>query len=460
MQFQLFWVLVFLRFVIAKNDSVVYPPSTDPFYSTPDDFDKYKIGDVMRIRETPHDLRSIYLKANIKNSWQVLIKTHDNSGKNATWVVSTIVEPYNANPERLVSYQIAMDSSSPDCAPSYAIQYGASMANVVSQVEFLLIQMLLEEGYYVSIPDYEGPSAAFGVGHVAAYSTLDSIRGVLKTGKTTGIKKDAKVAMWGYSGGSLPTSWSAKFAPSYAPDIKDQLVGAAFGGLLSNLTSTAEHLDGNLFAGFVGAAIGGLSRVYPEIDKAIDDQIRPEFRGRFEQSYKQCVVGVLFDYAEEHLFSGTPDQRWAKDGWDILHRSPIKEILKENELAPNTSEPVPDIPCFLYHGTMDEIVPYENAKQTYETWCKAGIKSFYFASDVLAEHLIAAVTGAPAALQFINDRFDGKKPVDGCKHETFISNAFIPGSKKGLMDIGKTAFASFMGEPIGPSSSNSTSKKN
>lgn len=71
MQFQLFWVLVFLRFVIAKNDSVVNPPSTDPFYSTPDDFDKYKIGDVMRIRETPHDLRSIYLKANIKNLWQV-----------------------------------------------------------------------------------------------------------------------------------------------------------------------------------------------------------------------------------------------------------------------------------------------------------------------------------------------------------------------------------------------------
>ena len=48
---------------------------------------------------------------------------------------------------------------------------------------------------------------------------LNSIRAALKSGKITNIKDDAKVVMWGYSGGSLASGWAAALQPSYAPEL-------------------------------------------------------------------------------------------------------------------------------------------------------------------------------------------------------------------------------------------------
>ena len=53
--------------------------------------------------------------------------------------------------------------------------------------------------------------------------------------------------MIGYSGGAIATEWAAELAPTYAPDLNKNLIGAAYGGVLvhpaHNLSVRRGHLD-------------------------------------------------------------------------------------------------------------------------------------------------------------------------------------------------------------------------
>ena len=120
------------------------------------------------------------------------------------------------------------------------MQYGAPWSTVATQIDMALMVPMLKQGYYVVSPDYEGPKSTFTVGRQSGKATLDSIRAILKSNKFTGIKSDAKVAMWGYSGGSLASGWAAALQPKYAPELKKNLIGAALGGFVTNITATAE----------------------------------------------------------------------------------------------------------------------------------------------------------------------------------------------------------------------------
>lgn len=455
---QILWLFFALVSVLAApvnvsngTESVPMLPSADDFYSLPKDFDKYKVGDIMKIRETPRPLRSIYFELNIKNSWQALVKTTDNGGKNETWMVTTIIEPYNANPKKIVQYHIAIDSLDPDCMTSYAIQKGALMLTISSQAEMLFIQVLLDKGYYVVSPDYEASLSGFTPAHQAAYASLDSIRAALASGKTTGIDSKALVVTWGYSGGSLPTSWGAALQPSYAPDLKDNLKGAAFGGTLANLTAAAVTIDDSIFAGLLVGAVGGLAKAYPVIDDMIHEQLSPSGLKQFEKTYGLCMVGGLLEYMEAPIFSG--EGHMAKDGMKVFEEPAVKLIMAENTLAGGDKPPIPKVPIFMYHGIFDEILPFEESDRVFNTWCDNGIESFEFAADIAAEHVIGLVSGAGAAYKFIDDRLNGVQPLKGCSKLTRLSNFMYPNTTTLVWDIVSVAWDSFKGQPIGPKSS-------
>ena len=139
-------------------------------------------------------------------------------------------------------------------------------STVATQIDMALMVPMLKQGYYVVslIMRDQNP---FTVGRQSGKATLDSIRAILKSNKFTGIKSDAKVAMWGYSGGSLASGWAAALQPKYAPELKKNLIGAALGGFVTNITATAEATDGTLFAGLVPNALSGLANEYPDSKK-------------------------------------------------------------------------------------------------------------------------------------------------------------------------------------------------
>ena len=88
-------------------------------------------------------------------------------------------------------------------------------------------------------------------------------------------------------------------------------------------------------------------------------------------------------------------------------------------------EYLPDIPIFVYHGSLDGIVPIPDVHSVYKNWCDWGIDSFEFAEDSLNGYLTEIVVGAPAAITWLDARFDGQPVVEGCKKTTRITNFLI-----------------------------------
>ena len=70
------------------------------------------------------------------------------------------------------------------------------------------MSLALGRGWYVNVPDYEGPTASFIAGVQEGHAILDSVRAVLSSG--FGLTADVSYALWGYSGGSIASEWAAE----------------------------------------------------------------------------------------------------------------------------------------------------------------------------------------------------------------------------------------------------------
>jgi hypothetical protein len=130
----------------------------------------------------------------------------------------------------VVNYQVAEDSGGEiNCAPSYTLQTGSDSKYAgTGGIEAALIAAALNQGWIVNSPDWEGPKSTFVDGFGAGQATLDSIRAALASESITGVSPQAKIQLWGYSGGALASEWASELQKSYAPETP--IIGMALGG--------------------------------------------------------------------------------------------------------------------------------------------------------------------------------------------------------------------------------------
>lgn len=441
--------LTFFSFIVSVFAVQIAPtiPSKDDFYKPPKGFESQPNGSILKLRKTPFPLRSVILKVDIEESWQILVRSEDSFGEpNA--VVATIMKPYNADPSKMLSYQTAMDSSNPDCAPSYAFQYLASQDTISTEIEMLLIQPALKEGWYVVSPDYEGTKATFTAGRQSGYATLNSIRGALKSSNITGVNSDAKVVMWGYSGGTIATGWGAALQPEHAPELKGQLLGAAMGGMVTNITATAVGVEGTLFAGLTATALGGLCNEYLHLTTFIGEETTSEGPELLKTGQSVCLVGGIFEFMFRRYFTGL--DKVFKRGWDVFQNPYVESVINNNTLALKKGDPMPEIPIFVFHGEIDTIVPFKDAQRAYTNWCDWGINSFEFAVDKTAGHITEIFQGSGAGFAWVKKMLEGGKAVQGCTRTVRETNNLYPGAVSSVGDILMTAVTSLFGVQIGP----------
>ncbi|RCK63608.1 Lipase 4 [Candida viswanathii] len=419
-------------------------PSRDPFYNAPDGFEDAKVGDILQYRKTPKAITGAFFPSKVENSWQLLIRSEDSFGQPNVFV-TTIIQPFNADPSKLVSYQVYEDAAKIDCAPSYAVQYGSSITTLATQAELPFIGVLLNQGYYVVVPDYEGPKLTFTVGRQSGQAVLNSVRGALKSGNFTGLDASPDVVLWGYSGGSLALGWAAALQPEYAPELEPRLLGAALGGFVTNITATAEATDGTVFAGIVANALGGLGNEYDLLKTTFADDANLLMKFRVNQFDDFCLVDSLINYAGTHFLSGIT--RIFRSGYGILDKPGIREVIEGNGLL--YASEIPKIPMFIYHGTLDGIVPIVNSKKTYQKWCDAGIASLEYAEDATNGHITETVVGAPAALTWIMARFAGDAPVTGCQFTKRLSNFEYPGTPAAVLEYFQSLLRTMVGAGLG-----------
>lgn len=421
----------------SAEKRAITPPTDDPFYVPPDGFEDTAPGTILRHRPVPFPIVDLAHILNLDASHQMLYRTTDSFG-NAIATVTTLLVPYNADNSKLLSYQVAEDAAWMNCAPSYALQLSSILGglggSIVPRAELLLMEAVLQQGWLVSTPDFEGPDAAFLANNLAGHAVLDGIRAVHASSDFTGVAPDPGTVMWGYSGGSLATGFATELQPSYAPDLR--IAGAALGGTVPNIMGAVPLTNESPNTGLVPPGVLGLSHEYPEVRNALSDILVPEKRETFMQAEQQCLVANILQFYGDNIFSyfENPDFIFSFDS-----------ITSANSMGHHA----PQIPLYIYKGAHDEVSAIGETNDLVQYYCDGG-SSVTYTKDLTATHGSMAILGAPGALIYLKDRLDGFDPGSGCSVDTVISSLLNPATSAVLTEALIKELLSLLGKSVGP----------
>ncbi|WP_067714688.1 lipase family protein [Nocardia yamanashiensis] len=385
---------------------IVVPPELDAFYNAPADaIAGTPPGGIIKARQITPAFLSV-LPFNI-DAWQLLYRTDDSHGAPIA-TVTTVLKPRGPAPAdglKLLSYQVAEDSTARYCAMSYVAQQGSIPVDYVNSAETALAMLLgISQGWAVAIPDYEGPNSAYGAAILGGRATLDGIRAAENFAPLQLTAGDrTPVGLMGYSGGTIPTGWVAEHHGEYAPELN--IVGASIGGVvMGDLKAVLRSNNANLGAGLIGAALHGFATEYPEVRNLLETRF--DWFGRFMTSLKGMLChpqgSALFPFWN-YLGSYTG----AGDPLDIPE---VSATLTAQELGKN----VPDIPMYLYHAQNDEFIPNTGTDRVVEGYCRDPNARITYTRELLAEHISGIIGWLPDGYQFLIDRMNGVPVAQGC----------------------------------------------
>jgi secretory lipase len=225
--------------------------------------------------------------------------------------------------------------------------------------------------------------------------------------------------MFGYSGGAIATDWAAQLAPSYAPDVNRQLVGAAEGGVLVDPAHNLTYVDGSsIWAGIIPMSIIGIARGF-------GINIKPYLSSYGLQLYNSLqnasIANVLGQYP------GLTFARLVKPRYANPASIPVL-VKVENEL--NTgSLASPTIPMFIGQGADgtlegtpgnkpgigrgDGVMVAGDVRTLARDFCASGTAVDYTQYNTLS-HVSTFPVWAPAALTWLNSRFAGSQAPNDC----------------------------------------------
>ena len=365
-------------------------PAVDPFYSAPaTKVAKAVPGKILRRREVSVTLNA---PASEFESWQLLYRTTDTKRKPEA-TVATVLIPEGGPPpggRKLLAYQPAEDSLTSRCSSSYELRTGTTQGSEISAA--------LARGWVVVVPDSEGPHSQWAAGPKAGRAVLDAIRASERFRRAQLAGRRTQVGIWGYSGGGQASAWAAELQGRYAPELR--IVGVAEGGVPPDLAATARNIDGGPFSGIYLAAAVGLSRAYPEI--GIGSLLNDAGREMVAAIGEMCLEEFVTAYPLRRMreFTTVPDP---------LVLPQVQKVLGAVRLGNRT----PVAPLYVYHAILDELNPIGPVDRMVDEYCRRGTTVAYV-RDIASEHLSLVVSGAPGAIEFLEDRFAGVPPPSTC----------------------------------------------
>ncbi|NLE79485.1 MAG: lipase [Rhodococcus sp.] len=378
----------------AAGADPIYPvAATDPFYAQSAGIDDVEVGDPLDVRPMPP-----IAAFPATDVWQVKFRS-TNSQLEPIAATTTVLVPHNRPVDGpLLSYQHIINALSPRCSPSRTL-YETDPDLIIREAPAL--NVALQRGWTVALPDHLGPTAAYGAAKLGGYITLDGIRAVQQVPHLKLV--NSPVGMAGYSGGGMATAWAAALAPEYAPDLN--IVGVAEGGVPMNIGKMANalSLQPHPAFGLALAAAIGLEREYPE-RLPISEQLNEEGLQLRNEVANACTNGLLTAGAGKSAaqIAKTTDMMTSEEAWAVLDENSV-------ELYPG----VPTAPIFEWHSPTDALIPVDSIDNTIRRYCEAGatVQSELFPTP---DHLSAAALGAPQALEYLDARFRGVPAPSNC----------------------------------------------
>ncbi|MGW4247576.1 lipase family protein [Nocardia sp. NPDC004722] len=417
------------------------PPELDDFYAPPaGQVAAAQPGEILRARRINPAYFGL-VQLNI-DAWQLSYRTTNSFGE-AISTVTTVLVPRGPAPEggrKLLSYQIAEDSAAQYCAPSYVIQSGGLPIDYVNAAETMIpIAAGVGQGWTVVMPDYEGPHSSYGTSKLNAQTTLDGIRAAENFSPAQLSGHDTPTALWGYSGGTVPSSFAAEIAKDYAPELN--IVGVAAGGLAAaDYPEALRHNNRGLYTGLIMGVFAGIAGEYPEVrDMLRDNVVDPVTQLLIASRQVLChpegtALVPFYDYLGAMSYHGDP-----------LQYPAVQRFIAENSLGQTT----PSMPLYIYHAQYDEILPNAGVDRLVDKYCAEGAPSVVYERELVAEHISGVAGQLPGAFHWLRDRLNGVTAPQGC---TITDPTFVMAEPRFWQTLGEilpTAVQALVGQAIG-----------
>jgi hypothetical protein len=374
------------------------PPSQDPWYTAPDDFESKQPGDILRIRSVPQ-LVSVVEKSSVV--YHVLYRSTDSRGQ-ASWAVTTLFIPswfYRSQTGKaaILSYQFAYNTANFDCSPSFALAgvMARSEPTLGIRASTCLLTEMLSFGWIINTPDHLGPTAAFGASIQSGHATLDSLRAVRNLLK---LREGPcfHTAIWGYSGGSIATFAAAELHSSYAPDVN--IEGAVLGGVVDDISADLDKVNKSPLAGTLIALLLGITSQYPEVRACLESRLVEDTKDEFMSVLHTEVTQAVKHFAGKDIYS------FFQNGVADLRMPQMQELYDSQAKLGYRGGPA--MPMFVYKAIKDQFCPIELTDATIERLCSAGAEIIYERNTV-GGHVSEIENGKPRVFSFLGSIFDG-----------------------------------------------------
>jgi hypothetical protein len=328
---------------------------------------------------------------------QLLYRTVTERGKPSV-TVTTVIAPAVDPIPKILAYLSFYDALGAECDPSYTLAGGDSGSGNSGQAseEGIVINSYVDQGYVVTIPDYEGEKLDWAAGQESGKDTLDGIRATeayLKAPRTT------KVGLSGYSGGAIAADWASELESSYAPKLN--IVGVAEGGIPVDFAHNTKYINGSQdWSGVIPAVLVSLTRAFgvkltPYLSakgKKITHQVRNECIGSFLGSYPGLTVQSLLK----------PKYK------DFLGIAVFRRII--NKLLMGSTKGHPKAPLFMAVGNIkgtagDGVMVTKDVQALAHEYCTQSTPVQF--KTYSGNHEAAALPFEFAASTFLQERFAG-----------------------------------------------------
>ncbi|WP_197319678.1 lipase family protein [Saccharomonospora sp. NB11] len=386
--------------VAAGHPAQAEPTAADDFYTPPSPLTG-EPGDVLKYEESTFYIDPLKLIKPNADVYRLMYRSSDTHGE-ANAVTGTLLVPNRewrgegARP--LVSYAPGTQGVGDDCAPSKKFSLGLDY-------EGPFVSGLLALGYAVVVTDYEGlgtPGVHTYVNRAAeAHAVLDAAKAAQRIPEA-GLSADSPVVLAGYSQGGGASAAAAELVDEYAPELD---VKAAYAGAPpANLAEVAPVLDGHYAAGFLGFSLLSLDAAYDEIN--LDEVVNDEGRRLLGEIADACTEDAILKYAFMKTSKLTKDGRALQE---YLDEEPYASAVAEQRIGLRA----PDVPVFVLHSRLDDIVPYGQGRQMAVDWCERG-GTVQFTTSYVPSHIGGMLRAYPEAVAWLSSMLNGGQPKNNC----------------------------------------------
>ncbi|MFD5401877.1 lipase family protein [Streptomyces griseorubiginosus] len=344
-------------------------------------------------------------------AWKLLYSSTDNQGRPAavSGTLAVPTAPWTGTGARpVVAFHPGTLGLGPQCA--FSKQLAGAFQD---EYEGDNIAALLKAGYAVAATDgpgyLDGRTHRYVAGTDSGHALLDIARAAPAV-PGSGLSRQAKVGLWGYSEGGAASLWAAQLAAGYAPELN--VVGDASGGVPGDLKQVATALDGGAFSGFLADAALGIQAAYPTLpfDSLLNDQGKEAVR----TAKSVCLVGTVTALAGRSLKDFTTagltlDQLYQQRGSDGRTWG---QVLDAQKLGVNLATYRIGFPVLQYRGALDEVIPTATEDAVRTAYCAAGVRTGW--KIYPGDHLLTDNQAVGDVVSWLGDRFAGRPARNDC----------------------------------------------